>query len=186
MSTKNKTVIVIPAKLQHQYRGGAFGTYFKLTNKYGVKVLSGDNTWLTKERAKKDWAYDEAREECDWIKSAEASGVTPKYARVVYVKYKWDSPDMYRIGILMEHMGDDTAYDLGYVDYVESEDEIEEQKMDQFFAIRDALKKTIEEKTGIYMADLHTKNIVKKGKQWFAIDFTPDLISFDETSKKAA
>lgn len=133
---------------------GSYGTYFKLSNTRGVKVLHGAFTNFM--AALNSWEMDEARKERDLLNKAFRSGITPKCYGVTVVQ----SGRQFRVGIVMQHVGDQR---------------LSEVSTGNSYGIIQGLSEKLRA-VGIRHTDLHDYNVMKKGKKFYAIDFTPGCI----------
>lgn len=141
---------------------GAYGTYFRVSRGRGIKILKG--SWRSMQGAYNSHQFDMARQEAELLKIAEDSGVTPRCYGVRVVK----RGTVYRVGILMQHLGNKTLADLGLPEH---------QRSDVYDRVNDALIHA-----GINHCDLHTRNIMFCDGKYYAIDFSPDCIDVMESN----
>lgn len=132
---------------------GAHGTYFKLTRTRGIKVLKGSFRSLAS--AYNSYTFDLAKEEAELLVMAEHTGIVPKCYGVRVVR----RGHSYRVGILMEHLGNKTLEDMNF-------------NIDKESKIYDNLNETLN-LAGIEHSDLHSKNIMFHRGKCYAIDFSP-------------
>lgn len=141
-------------------RSGAFGTYFKLTRTKGIKVLNG--RFRTLEAAYNSYIFDQAKSESEILKIAEASKVVPKCYGVRVVRHG----KSFRVGILMQYLGNKRLSDLDLSDKEES---------NIYDKLNDALSHA-----GVEHNDLHTHNIMFHKGKYYAIDFSPDVSDIND------
>ncbi len=154
---KKRTLTV---KDRQRKNGGAFGTYYKLSPRRGVKVL--DAAYDTIKEAKQSVTYRAAKEEAWLLKKAYKSKITPKCYGIKIVEVD----GYYSVGIVMTHMGDLTLSEF-----------MRTRKAKKFYHrnIEGELLKKLD-KVGITHCDLHNHNIMVRGNKFYAIDFSPENI----------
>jgi RIO-like serine/threonine protein kinase len=147
---------------KHKRSGsGSYGEYFKLGKGKGVKLLRG--RWETKAKALNSRAWRLANKEADLLDIAKDSKVVPKCYGAKIVK----SDKQFRVGIVMQHLGNTTLNETGLMDEEHSD-------------VRDILMEALED-VGIIHTDLHGDNIMYYRKKFYAIDFTPFTIKVDKS-----
>ena len=135
---------------------GQYGTYFRIGKKRGLKVLRG--TFRSIQSAYNSATFDLAKEEASLLEMAYESGVAPKCFGVRIAK----RGSVFRVGILMQHLGNKTLADLNL-------DEDKESK------IHDRLKLELEV-VGLDHCDLHNRNIMFYKSKFYAVDFSPECV----------
>lgn len=141
---------------------GAYGSYFRIGRKRGLKVLRG--SFRSMAAAYNSPEFDLAKEEAELLKLAEDSGVVPECFGVRVVK----RGTVFRVGILMQHLGNKTLADLNQDEMYEAD-------------IHDQLKDALDH-CGINHGDLHTRNIMFFKGKFYAIDFSPEAIQIPSSN----
>jgi tRNA A-37 threonylcarbamoyl transferase component Bud32 len=135
---------------------GCFGRYVKLGKGKGVKLLHGQCESL-KELKNSD-LWEAATEEAYLLRKAFKSGVVPRCYGVVPVKTRKG----YRVGIILQHLGDITLAKIG--------DRI---GWDTVEIVSEMLSEKLLE-VGVEHGDLHCSNIMRHKGKYYAIDFSPE------------
>lgn len=134
---------------------GGYGMYFRVGRFKGVKLLKGGfksfHSALNSPQMRK------AMKEAELLYKAEGSGVSPKCYGTTIVKR---GKGGFRVGILMEHLGNVRLADL------------DDDKFDYEEVTQNLIGRL--EAYGIDHLDLHEWNIMYKNGQFYAIDFSPD------------
>lgn len=131
---------------------GVDGVYIKLNDKLGIKILRCTD-------------IDMAVKEANYLRIANTkTDKVPKCYGVKLIKVK--NQDFYRVGILMEHLGDVILDSLSLPG--KKERLIIKQHEDYL------------RKLGIIHKDIHTGNIMVKDNKYYVIDFGPERIEIPE------
>lgn len=142
---------------------GAFGRYYRLSIRRGLKVLRtnhGDELPKTLKELECDDLYRQAKKELKLLKKAQRSGCTPKGYEVVAIKFKHG----YAPGIVMQHIKGRHYDDSGFTN-------------DPWY--EEACKKAIRKLSAVKIRhnDIHGENVIITGrgrrKRLYIIDFTP-------------
>jgi serine/threonine-protein kinase RIO1 len=142
-------------------RDGCYGDYYKLSRSKGIKVLS-DDRYRTLEDTIKSRTFKEAKAEA--IHLMEARKRYPNIPKCFGVKII-EIGGFYKVGIVMEHLGETMAIHL-----IAHEDE----RLELMKELRDKLANV-----GIDHGDLHCKNIMFHKNDWYIIDFSPSMITIN-------
>lgn len=145
---------------------GSYGSYHKLTRTKGVKVLKG--SYKSVMDAINSYQMEEAMKERDLLLKVQHSGMTPKCYGVAIVE--WGKK--FRVGIVMEHLGETRLSDLGLDEDEESDIMAElEDKICNF---------------GINHTDIHSYNVMFKNRKYYVIDFSPERIEEHDREEQDA
>lgn len=126
--------------------------YIQISDKLGIKILHNYG-YSSVRKCEKSYSYKNAIREAKIQRAAFKSGRVAKVFGVRSVKVNGD----YFPGIEMEHLPGNTIADLGY-------------NYDQISRIRAMLNRILR-KLDIRHGDLHSGNIMKCGRKYYAIDF---------------
>lgn len=135
---------------------GAHGIYYKLNNTLGVKIIRS-KTFKTVREANKSRAHGRAIRESELLTEALESGVVPRCYGVTLVKVR----NGYRVGILMQHLGNKRLAETEHIERGDIYEDIHEKLME----------------LGIDHGDLHEDNIMVYRGKFYAIDFSPQCVS---------
>lgn len=134
---------------------GKNGTYYKLNNNVGVKVIHSKE-FKNVTKAFRSKAYREAVEEACLLSEAYETGYVPQCYGVTLVKMGAG----YKVGVLMQHLGNTTLSESEFYDDAEIYNDINNSLKD----------------LGIYHGDLNEDNIMVYRGKFYAIDFSPDCV----------
>lgn len=135
---------------------GVHGTYYKLSPHVGIKLIHS-KVYPSVKRALASRAFRLASDEAAILVHAEETGVVPKCYGVTVVSVK----SGFRVGVLMQHLGQTTLADTEHYDDAD---------------IYDQLMESLEE-VGIYHGDLHEDNIMVYRGKFYAVDFSPESVT---------
>lgn len=130
---------------------GAYGRYYKLSSKKGIKLL--EDKYITYDDALNGYRIKEAIKEVELLREAKSryKNIPTCYGIKIIEKQ-----GIFRIGIVMQHLGETTAMDVeGFTD--EKKCKLEKDLLD----------------IGIKHRDLHLGNIMFYKNDYYIIDFTP-------------
>ena len=142
----------------YESMGGIHGDYYRLSNAVAVKVVHS-KVYSTIRKAQNSAAYRNALDEAAIIALAEETGVVPRCYGVTLVAVRGG----YRVGILMQHLGQVTLADSEHYDDSE---------------VYEHLYETLKD-VGIDHHDLHEDNIMFYRGKFYAVDFSPECITVD-------
>jgi RIO-like serine/threonine protein kinase len=153
-------------KLPNRIKGprGSYGMYVKISNLRGIKLLHG--SFRSMKSAADSYQMENAKKEAELLEKAYVSGVVPKCYGVKIVK----RGTVFRVGIEMQHLGNTRLSDVPSADQWRIARELREALLN----------------VGIRHSDLHNYNVMKKGKKYYAIDFSPCCISIDHNYEQEA
>jgi len=144
---------------------GGYGSYYRLTQKVGIKVIGQDGKGGrdTLEALLKSKLYKDAKKEYTMLKIARRRSkmvVKPYKLRV----FHYPDDEAWYVGILMEHISGPTLAELG-TEYEEEEEEIMEMLMKKM------------KKLNVFIRDHNPQNFIKQRvKGWRIIDFSPGWV----------
>lgn len=142
--------------------GGSFSTYYRVSRARGLKVLKG--SYRSLQAAYNSYGFQMAKEESDLLEIAAYSGVTPECFGVRVAR----SGSRYRVGILMQHLGNKRLSDLNL-------------SCAKMSAIYDKLDYELSH-AGIDHNDLHLDNIMFHKGKFYAIDFSPEVTTVNDSN----
>ena len=140
----------------YSHPSGCFGTYIKLSDKVGIKIV--DSVRATTRDRFFYLIYTRIEREVRMMREVRRYfGLVPRSHGIVIVR---DLDNRYRIGILMQHLGDTTLWEL-----------IREKGEDGGYKIEEKVQKSLRKRKFCH-ADLHSKNIMYFRRQFWPIDYS--------------
>jgi len=148
-------------KNKESINSGGFGYYYQLDANKGIKVLRG--RYDKYEEALNSRSLKEAYAEVCLLQKAKSRF---KYIPKCYGVRIFKRENMYRIGIVLQHLGDMLLGKM-FEDWKDREN------------ISNRIKKQLVS-VGVIHRDLHYENIMFYNNMWWVIDFSPEYIDINE------
>jgi hypothetical protein len=147
------------AKRNHKGPEGQYGFYIKLNSRFGIKFVSYADT---KEDAMQGVLYEKAKEEVELLREvSDRCDFVPKCYGLVVVEFDGS----WRCGIVMQHLGEKTAW------HVYKSSRLEYKVNNLVYKIKNKLSMV-----GVINHDVHGANLMRYKRKWWSIDYTPNFI----------
>lgn len=151
---------------------GTYGRYFRLSRTRGVKVL-GFGYKKIETMFSRFKTLDLVEKEIELLQKAQKSNLSPKYAKLVVVKYK----GKFYPAIKMQHIGGKIVYDIDkYIKLSKLFVNKYGKRSDHGLSVKKFILNKLK-KAGITHKDLHCGNVmINSRREIKVIDFTPEWI----------